>query len=392
MLFYTGNEGDITLFFNNTEFVTETLAKEFHGLVVFAEHRYYGETLPFGSNSFSKENVGWLTSEQALADYAELIPYLQSKYNMQGCPVIAAGGSYGGMLTAWMRIKYPHIIDAGLAASAPILQFETTGVPEEAFSIITTQDFADASPACPDGFRQAFAALQNSTDLNALTRQFKLCDPLKTVDDLIAWVVNGLQYMAMADYPYPANFLEPMPAWPINLSCKNMDTPGPILNRLFNAMTVYYNYTGSAKCFDVFQYSTGALDDAAWDYQACTEMVFPISSNNVDDMFPVAKYDINALTKYCTAKWGVVPRPLWVPTWYGGINITASSNIIFSNGELDPWRGGGVQRTLNPTLIAIIIEKGAHHLDLRGPDPQDPPSVVYARQTEIALLRKWLNI
>jgi hypothetical protein len=32
--------------------------------------------------------------------------------------------------------------------------------------------------------------------------------------------MNGYAYMAMTNYPYPSEFLEPMPAWPVNESCK----------------------------------------------------------------------------------------------------------------------------------------------------------------------------
>lgn len=60
------------MFYNNTGFMFE-LAQQWNALVIFAEHRYYGETLPFGQNSFTSANMAWLTVEQALADYAELL-------------------------------------------------------------------------------------------------------------------------------------------------------------------------------------------------------------------------------------------------------------------------------------------------------------------------------
>lgn len=55
--------------------------------------------MPFGSKEEAYKDansLGFFSSEQALADYAQLILSLKQNLSAENCPVIVVGGSYGG--------------------------------------------------------------------------------------------------------------------------------------------------------------------------------------------------------------------------------------------------------------------------------------------------------
>ena len=72
--------------------------------MVYGEHRYFGESWPFPKEvAFEPENNVYLTVEQAMEDYVELIKYIRTSKNMEDKACIVFGGSYGGMLAGWLR-------------------------------------------------------------------------------------------------------------------------------------------------------------------------------------------------------------------------------------------------------------------------------------------------
>merc|ERR1719181_1049219 len=95
-----------------------------NALLVFVEHRYEPLSHPDLDGPNSPERCfAFCTTAQAIADYAAIVKYLNPDKRM---PVVGFGGSYGGMLAGWMRMKYPEVVDRVIAASAPIWQFATT--------------------------------------------------------------------------------------------------------------------------------------------------------------------------------------------------------------------------------------------------------------------------
>ncbi len=65
-------------------FVVNDLSQHFKALIVFIEHRYYGESLPFGADSYKDaQHLQYLSSRQALADFASVIPQIKVSWILE---------------------------------------------------------------------------------------------------------------------------------------------------------------------------------------------------------------------------------------------------------------------------------------------------------------------
>ena len=112
----------------------------------------------------------------------------------------------------------------------------------------------------------------------------------------------------------------------------------------------------------------------------------PFASRESTSMFPASEWDEKSNSYYCKAMYGELPQYNWALDYFGGRkpekDFMKASNIIFSNGELDPWHAGGVLKNVSDRTLSIFIENSAHHLDLRLPNEADPESVTAARLLE----------
>uniref|UniRef100_A0A8C3CQM3 Dipeptidyl peptidase 7 n=1 Tax=Cairina moschata TaxID=8855 RepID=A0A8C3CQM3_CAIMO len=367
---YTGNEGDIWTFAQNSDFIFE-LAEEQEALVIFAEHRYYGKSLPFGHESIQLKRTGLLTVEQALADYAVLITELKQQYGAADCPVIAFGGSYGGMLSAYMRMKYPNIVAGALAASAPLLSVAGLGDPTQFFRDVTA-DFQKSGPDCVTAVRKAFHQIKNlclSGAYDEISSKMATCNKISNKEDvyqLFGFARNAFTMMAMMDYPYKTDFMGHLPANPVKVSTRTQ-----VRISLSEGRDIHLNDLSAGL------HSMGRNQvHITGSWQSSCKCLMPFTEAMRE--------------QYCQSKWSVKPRAQWLQTNFWGGDLKSASNIIFSNGDLDPWAGGGVSRL---TLIyqAQTAAFPGDALPTLGHNPADPPSVIEARKLEASIISDWVK-
>jgi len=89
----------------------EELCKILKSNLVFAEHRYFGKSIP------SPLNWDYMTLKQAAADHHQIIQWLKPLYPQKW---VATGTSKGGSTSLYLKAYYPNDVDAVVAYVAPL--------------------------------------------------------------------------------------------------------------------------------------------------------------------------------------------------------------------------------------------------------------------------------
>uniref|UniRef100_A0A0E0R1B0 Serine carboxypeptidase S28 family protein n=1 Tax=Oryza rufipogon TaxID=4529 RepID=A0A0E0R1B0_ORYRU len=309
------------------------MAKKFGAAVVSPEHRYYGKSSPF--ESLTTENLRFLSSKQALFDLAVFRQYYQetlnAKYNRSGADSswFVFGGSYAGALSAWFRLKFPHLTWVVLAVYN--------------FTDFDKQVGDSAGPECK-------AALQEVT---------RLVDEQLRLDSRSVKVLFGAEKLKNdGDFLF---FLADAAA--IGFQYGSPDAVcSPLINAKKTGRSLVETYAQYVQDFFIRRWGTTV---SSYDQEY-------LKNTTPDD------------TNFGGSKFAVrLPIFKWHPKTiaFALQRSIQASKIVFTNGSQDPWRHASKQKSSkysdpsncsSPAAVSTVRKQIASHISLWLSQCQEP--------------------
>ncbi|XP_072014566.1 LOW QUALITY PROTEIN: putative serine protease K12H4.7 [Amphiura filiformis] len=390
-------------------------ARQIGALCLMLEHRYYGMSHP--TKDVSTSNLRYLSSEQALADLAYFRNYMMQNMSMKSEQKwVSFGGSYSGSLSAWFRLKYPHLVDMAVASSAPVrVQMNFTGYLEVMRDSLATSKIGETCNTNIQGaVNQMEKLLQDKAGWKTITKAFRLCKPLQgNIENDVANLFMSLAGNFMGVVQYNNNN---KPLMVSSVSNVTIDTVCDIMgNSSYGDNMARYAAINSLmldsyeeKCLDIgyddmiqeMKETSWTSPESVWGrqwmYQKCTEFGFFHTSDSAEQPFGT-RFPLSFCLQQCADIFGkqfnydmVAQGIEWNLLNYGGDKIKAS-RVIFPNGSIDPWHVRGILHDLSTDQLAVFINGTAHCADMDPPAASDPPQLVEARQTIFFIMETWLK-
>ncbi|KAJ7695072.1 serine carboxypeptidase S28-domain-containing protein [Mycena rosella] len=351
------------------------LAKRYRGIAFLWEHRFYGDSLPFPVNeNTTADQWQYLNTEQALEDvvfFADSFPTTAINSSSidptllaihpSSVPWVFLGGSYPGVRGALLRQRNPSTIFASWASSAPVqAQVDMASYYKAAERSLTrncSADWVAVTKFVDDTLNDSNETLiidvkfdllkarlsgpgGNTSAADGLTRQRANATSNVDAASILMDPLDFYQYYGFQDSLLPfCNLLE-----------TQNSTAEPLEGGIAAAL-------GIDSAFNAFLVAIGELDydsipgnpddpvqDRSWMRQYCSEYGFyqrgdPENPLSIETSF----LSLELFQQQCNETFPDLPPSPQVQlvNKYGGWNMTPS-NILFTNGEFDPWRTMGL--------------------------------------------------
>ncbi|XP_062995867.1 thymus-specific serine protease [Elgaria multicarinata webbii] len=380
------------------------MAEKYGALVVALEHRFYGASI--NPDGLEDHNLQFLTSQQALTDLLSFHRFVIQKYKLaENTTWICFGGSYPGNLAAWFRLKYPHLVFAAVASSAPVkAQVDFTGY-DKVVAASLSNPVIYGSKECLAAVTEAFSTVDNlvrARQLAKLAKDFRSCEPLEGMDDSVQLLYNLADiFMGAVQYNGAFSFL---PTVADLCSVMTNNRTGSTYQRLVTVNDRFIKTLGGP-CMDYsFADWLKVLRDTRvteasmlrqWFFQTCTEFGYYQTCD--DPACPFSHLmNLTSSLSICPQVYNIsfrrVQEAVAFTNDYYGADHPKASRVLFVNGDIDPWHVLSVLKNQSLSETAILINGTSHCANMFPSSPKDPLPLVQARQQISTQVGKWLEL
>ncbi|XP_064550977.1 putative serine protease K12H4.7 [Drosophila montana] len=381
------------------------MAVENAGILFYTEHRYYGQSWPYENDSLSLEHLKHLSLHQALADLAHFIRYQKShSSNLTHSKVILVGGSYSGSMAAWMTHLYPDLVTASWASSAPLLAkadfYEYMQLVENSLNLSYGHN-------CTQRIERGLnhlVKLFNTNETTEFLKRLNAC-PSYNANNLLDRMTffSGIgNYFALVVQSYSAY----IPALCETLMSLHSSDEEALLKflqllylddkRLGEYNCLDFSYKSMLQLFSEFSDRSSGI--RAWFYQTCNQFGWYTTTSHINTTSTSSTFGREVPLWYfeqlCRDAFGsgqtAAALALGIAQMnaqFGGLSFNQSvryREVVFTHGELDPWRALGQQRGRQ----AVVIAGYSHVEDLTSINVRDSVPMNLAKLRVMSFLRR----
>uniref|UniRef100_A0AAG5CU36 Prolylcarboxypeptidase n=1 Tax=Anopheles atroparvus TaxID=41427 RepID=A0AAG5CU36_ANOAO len=368
------------------------------------EHRYFGTSSPV--EDYSTENLRFLRSEQVLFDLIEWIDFLRREVmNDPNAKVILHGFGYGGALASWARQKFPNIIDGAWASSATVRA--TVDFSE------FVEDFGNTirikgSEECHNAIFRAFHTAENLLDAgrtDLVSSMFNTCDDIDAENSLQVELFLHLMVLSLELSMFDDFDLENFDRVCDQLTDDQYETSMEAL-----AAFLKNRYSDVRDCFDLsfenFISILGETDINApqnlefglrqLNYHVCTEFGYFQTAQSPDQPFG-SKVTYDLFLQECQAVFGewltqdVIYEGVRLTNFHYGATDPRTTNVLFTNGGIDPFRFVSITSYLNLLSNARVTPAAFFTEDIRAISGFDTEEMLETKNMAEQYVSSWLG-